>query len=383
MAERQPEEEEGKFQCELCPNAYKSAKSLKRHLGEKHADDPLLQEAKESVRKDTCPFCMEAFGNVMKHKRSCKRNPDVALPPQVPPARVQPPQEVQPPPPPPPPPRVLPMQQRPPHPYEKLSNAEMVEKFADRLVHRLKLDAKGTVPDYVRVLKQFIQHETNKDTNFRAFQWFVVGTQQEIDPRFKPISELQDYIQALVSDQGEKTAERMTTVYSHLLKWIEEQINEQRSDPVSLVRQRGANAKEARAVAHRSGAFKPGQGRKVKLDTVTQHLDVEIVREVLRVFLGSPLLHQTMETFSTGTYVHEGCTDTKCKDSRCMLGIKDMQDAQNFLALAIFLSNFGLRLEVAMNVTFGALRGAAHALDVCPYCNGKHMYAEHKKLCHR
>ena len=75
MAERQPEEEERK--CTLCPNAYKSAKALLFHLRGKHADDPLLQEAIKSVRKDTCPFCGEGRANLVEHKRCCAGNPDV------------------------------------------------------------------------------------------------------------------------------------------------------------------------------------------------------------------------------------------------------------------------------------------------------------------
>ena len=378
MAERFPAAaEEGtrksEVKCPLCPRVYETSKSAKWHLRQNHKGYPELEKLLKALTKDVCVYCGKEKSDLLRHKKTCSQNPKNREQEQqqlqsLVPARVQPPP---------------PTQQPPPHPYEKLSNAEMVDEFADRLVHRWKLDAKGTVPDYERVLKQFIRHETSKDPDFMAFHWFVVGTHEKRDPRFKPISKLQDYFQALVSDQGQKTVDRMTTVYSHLHRWIDEEINEQLADPLSLHRQRGVEAKEARAVARRSGAFKPGQGRKVKRDTVTKHLDVEIVREVLRFFLDSPLLRQTMEAFSSRAYVHKGCRDPKCTDSRCMLGIKERQDAQNFLALAIFLSNFGLRLEVVMNVTLGALRGAAHALDVCPYCKGKHIYAEHKKLCHR
>lgn len=389
MAERYPEEEERKVPCTLCPNAYKSAKALLRHLRDNHANAPGLKEAIQKVPKDPCPFCGEGRANLVVHKRVCARNPDVqkARPvvPPVPPPRV--PATRGTPPPVPPPPRVPPtqqqQQQRPPHPYEKLSNAEIVDKFTDRLLHRLKLDAKGTVPDYERHLKQFIEHETSEDPQFRAFHWFVVGTRQNRDPRFKPIRELQEYIQALIRDQGRKTVERMLTVYTHLHAWIDEHLNEQLADPISLHKQRAANAKEIRAVAKRCGAYKPGQGSKEYTDTVTKHLDVNIVRNLLSVFVNSPLMQQTMETFSGGTFFHVGCTDKKCMDTRCRLGIKTVQDAQNFLALAIFLSNFGTRLDVVMNVTLGALRRAAHALDVCPHCGGHYMYAEHKKLCHR
>ena len=205
MAERQPEEEERQFLCELCPKScpksYKIVKSLKRHMREKHAGHPLLEETIKSVPKEKCPFCGEGRANLVDHKHYCERNPDVQKARKVAqPTRAKP--------------------------------------------------ARGTPPPVPR-------------------------------PRVP-----------------------------------------------------------------------------------RAHLDDDIVRDLRRVFFDSPLLQQTMETFSSGTHLHEGCTDTKCMDSRCMLGIKTMQGAQNFLALAIFLSNFGLRLEVVTNVTLGGLRGGAMELNL-------------------
>ena len=205
MAERQPEEEERQFLCELCPKScpksYKIVKSLKRHMREKHAGHPLLEEAIKSVPKEKCPFCGEGRANLVDHKHYCERNPDVQKAPKV----------------------VAPTRAKP---------------------------ARGTPP------------------------------------------------------------------------------------PVPAPRVPQA------------------------------HLDDDIVSALRRVFFDSPLVQQTMETFSSGTYLHEGCRDTKCMDSRCMLEIKTMRGAQNFLALAIFLSNSGLRLEVVTDVTLGGLRGGAMELNL-------------------
>ena len=215
MAEGQPEEEEEirNFPCPLCPNAYKSARSLKRHLEEKHADDPHLQGELELVPKDTCPFCRQAFGNVTKHKRCCKSNPDVAKPTGVQPLPV------------------------PPHPYENLSNAEMVDKFADRLVRRLLPHEKV---DCVRVLKQFIQHETSKDPEFRAFHWFVVGTRQKRDPRFRHLRIFSDYYEALCDP-----VRHTIIAYKHLNEWIGEKLMESwpEDDPLAINARNAASAK--------------------------------------------------------------------------------------------------------------------------------------------
>ena len=181
MAERQPEEEEKQFRCKFCPNAYKSAKALKAHMREKHADNPLLEEAIKSAPKDTCPFCREPFGNVVKHRRHCKSNPEVPT--------------------------------------------------------------------------------------------------------------------------------RVTPLPAHLL-------------------------------------------------------DDDMVITLRHVFFESPLLNQTMGAFSSGQHLHAGCKDQECMDSRCMLGIRTMQGVQNFLALAIFLSDFGLRLEVVKDVTLGGLQEGAMELNL-------------------
>ena len=181
MAERQPEEEEKQFPCEFCPNAYKSAKALKAHMKEKHANEPSLQEAIKNAPKDKCPFCRNPFGNVVKHKRVCASNPEVPT--------------------------------------------------------------------------------------------------------------------------------RVTPLPAHLL-------------------------------------------------------DDDMVITLRHVFFESPLLNQTMGAFSSGQHLHADCTDPKCMDSRCMLGIRTMQGVQNFLALAIFLSDFGLRLEVVKDVTLGGLQEGAMELNL-------------------
>ena len=206
MAERQPEEEERQFLCELCPKScpksYKIVKSLKRHMREKHAGHPLLEEAIKSVPKEKCPFCGEGRANLVDHKHYCERNPDVQKAPKVAaPTRAKP--------------------------------------------------ARGTPP------------------------------------------------------------------------------------PVPAPRVPRAHL-----------------------------LDDDMVIALRRVFFESPLLHQTMGTFSSGPHLHAGCTDTKCMDSRCMLGIKTMQGVQNFLALAIFLDDFGLSLEAVMNVTLGGLQEGAMELNL-------------------
>ena len=107
------------------------------------------------------------------------------------------------------------------------------------------------------------------------------------------------------------------------------------------------------------------------------------VARIVRVAINSPLYQDTMAILARGEYLHEGCKEKACNDCRCTLGIKRKEDAQNFLALSIFLCNFGLRLAAVRKVTLGALLGAEHVPDVCPHCGSVVVYAEHKKSCRR
>ena len=352
MAERQPEEEEGKFQCELCPNAYKSAKSLKRHLADKHADDPLLQEANESVPKDTCPFCRQAFGNVMKHKRICKSNPDLAKPPGVQPARVEP----------------AGVQPLPQVPYEGMSDDDLVQKFRDRMTNR-KLVEESSIKEYERHLKAFIRHEKGLDSKFMAWRWFASGTKEQRDSRFVLLRRFDDYVEALITDQGKATVKQMMNVYSHLSNWISEKVEEQMqgNDPVAQLAKRRADLKASRILLTR-GTNRPGQGRKTR-DPVTEHLDANITQELLQVFVASPLRRETLKRFSQGDFTSP------------RLEMVTMQGAQDFLALLLYLENFGTRFDVVRNLTLGQLTRAQHSLDECPHCHQSVMYGEHKAVC--
>ena len=347
--------------CPLCPRGYQSSKALKEHLKTHHKGHAELEEALESVPPDICRYCGQAKAGIFRHERSCKAGrPQTAAPEQ---------QQ---------------QQQRQTHPYAGLSNEEMVGSFQDRLTHRLKLDSKSTVPNYVRDLKHFIQHEKDLDPGFQARDWFIVGPKGNTDPRFKALRDASAYVQVLTRDgQGKKTVERLHIVWGHLHDWISEHLNQQRNDPLSEHHQRGLRAKEDRTVAHRSGTYMPGQGRKEKLDTITKRVDPGIVKELLMIAKNSRLREETMAKFAKGDFTHEGCEDKACNDCRCRLGIKSMVDAQNFLALSLFLFQFGHRLEVVMNVTSRGLRGASPALEKCRHCDGLYVYEEHKKFCHR
>lgn len=363
MAERQPEEEVGKFQCALCPNVYKSAKSLKKHLDKNHADDPRLQEAKKSVPKDTCPFCRDAFGNVSNHKRSCKKNPqnpDVALPPQVPPARVQPagaqplPKE--------PPPRV------PQQEYEGMSDDDLVQKFCDRMTNRRGLQ-ESSIKEYVRHLKAFIQHEKRKDSGFMAWRWFASGTKEQPDDRFVVFRPFMDYVEALITDQGRATKNQMLNVYLHINDWITQKVREQMQgkDYLAQLERNKADSKDSRKLLQK-GTLQPGQGRKVR-DPVTERLDPNISQSILQHFVDSPMRGETLERFSRGDFT-----------SPC-LEIRDEQGVQDFLALLLYLQNFGTRFDVVQNMTVDELTRAQHALDQCPHCLQRVMYGEHKTVC--
>ena len=328
MAERQPEEEEKQFPCEFCPNAYKSAKALLNHMREKHANEPLLQEAIKSAPKDTCPFCGEAFGNVVKHKPRCAKNPEKP-PPQVPPARVQPLPQV-------PPPRV-PQQQ-----YEGMSDDDLVQEFRNRMRKR-KLLKESSIKEYERHLKAFIQHEKRLDPRFMAWRWFASGTKEQRDSRFIVLRRFDDYVEAVRTDQGRATVKQMMSAYSHLNTWILEKVQEQMQgdDPLAQLGKNKAGLKDSRILLNR-GTFQPGQGRKTR-DPVMERLDVNITQQVLQLFVDSPLRRETLDRFSQGNFT-----------SPC-LGVGTMQGAQDFLALLLYLENFGTRFDVVQNLTLGQL----------------------------
>ena len=364
------EEENTKRNCTLCPRKYESGKALREHLKTSHKGHEALEQALKSVAPDACRYCHQEFKSIHNHERKCAARQRPEAPEQQAPSvnrAVQQHQQQQ-------------REQGQPHPYAGLSNAEILDKFKERLTNHLKLDPKGTVPDYLRDLKNFMQHELDLDKDFKARDWFLVG------PRGGPLRPLQqqaDYVEHLTSaGQGKKTVDRISTVYTHLHTWITEHLNDQLGDPMSVHLAKAERAKVDRGVARRSGAYEPGQGSKEKKDTVTNHLDVNIVWDIWKHALNHGLRQETMEKFSKGDFTHPGCKDEACDDCRCRLGIKSEVDAENFFALSLFLCNVGVRLECVINVKVGALQGASHALVVCPHCGAKASYQEHKRFCH-
>ena len=254
---------------------------------------------------------------------------------------------------------------RPPHKYQGASNKEMVEHFKKRMRERYN-NSENTVNMYSRVLEDFFKLEESWDPEFKAFRWWIWREEGYVG-----IRHVRDYTEALLRGKGEKTGERILTVYTHLHTWIGEALTEAQTDPLALHRQRASGPEEARAAIRRAGTKNPGQGRKEARDAVEKHVDPSVIKEVLRVALRNPLHEETMAKFAAGEWTHAGCA----------LGIKTVQDAQNFLAMSIFLRQFGPRLEVVQNITVGGLQEAEAALVVCPYCKSRVVYETHKKRC--
>ena len=376
-------EEEGKVQCPLCTRVYASGKICTEHLYKNHKGHPKLAEAVKSVPKDKCPYCRQPKANPLEHKRTCRARP----PPEAHPQRVaqedwavqqtvqvQQTVEVQ------QTVHVLQQQQqrhRQPHKYEGASNKEMVEEFKKRMRERQN-NTENTVNMYSTVLEEFFKLEETWDPEFKAFRWWVWRND------YVPLRPVDEYLAAMMRGKGKKTGERIGTVYTHLHKWIDEALTEAQTDPLSLHRQRATGPAEARAANRRAGATNPGQGGREAGDAVERHLDPSVTREVLRVALQNRLHEETLVKFAASEWTHAGCESRKdCTDCRCRLGVKTLQDAQNFLAMSLFIRSFGLRLQVVINVSVGELQEAVDALVVCPYCESKVGYAKHKKMCHR
>ena len=344
--------------CPLCSSQYQSVKGVREHMLRVHDEHTGLAKAMESMGKDICCRCSKPVYDLAKHEKICPANGAV--------------------------------QQeeagsgggRKRHKYEGVSNGEFVELFKSRMSERFKLSSgKGSTVDlYVAVLEKVIRTEEQLDVNFKAFRWFVVDE----SGCCLPLRNFGEYVEHLVKDQGRSTIERLGTVYQHLHYWISEELAEQVADPLLLHDMKGRKAKdEARLAAKRAGAKEPGQGRKVTVDT--DRLDVSIVRSLVEVSLRNPLHEAVLAKLGLGEWIHMGCNARRgdCMDCRCQMEIKCLKDVESFLALSIFIRNFGVRLEVVRHVTLGAVKGARHVIDVCPYCDGKYVYLEHKKLCHR
>jgi len=402
-------EEEGKVQCPLCPRVYKSGKVCKDHLYEKHQGHPNLAELVRSVANDKCPYCGQPKANLVRHKPTCRARPPpeaqedraVEQPPhqvveqqglgqemqelrqqmgqemqglrqEIQELRQQMQQTLQ----------VLQQQQqqrhRQPHKYEGATNKEMVELFKKRMRERQN-NSENTVQMYSTVLEDFFKLEETWDPEFKAFRWWDFWREEG----YVPIRAVSDYTDAM--GRGCETNKRIHTVYKHLHKWIDEALTEATTDPHNLHRQRLSGLAEDRAANKRAGTIHPGQGRKEAADEVERHLDPSVVRGVHRVAQENQLHEETLVKFAASEWTHVGCDARKdCRDCRCRLQIKTLQDAQNFLAMSVFIRNFGLRLQVVMNMTVGGLQEAEDALVVCPYCEQKvPKYSKHKKMCHR
>ena len=70
-----------KCKCPLCPKQYVHARSLRRHILEKHKEDkdrPEVKSATESRPEwnETCPYCFGSFVELRKHKKICPENPN-------------------------------------------------------------------------------------------------------------------------------------------------------------------------------------------------------------------------------------------------------------------------------------------------------------------
>ena len=365
-------EEEGQVQkCPLCSLVYKSGKACKEHLYDKHRGHPNLTEEVKKVASDKCPYCGQPKADVSRHKQTCRARPPPPI--QVVEQRMQEPvhqQMVQ----------QQPQQQqrrRQPHKYEGASNKEMVEHFKKRMKDRQN-NTESTVKMYSKVLEDMFELEEARDPEFKAFRWWVLRNDYVAMP---PVN---DYLAASAMGRGPETNKRICTVYTHLHKWIEEALNEAQTDPLSLHRQRATGPEDARLANKRAGATKAGQGMKEAGDSVEYRVDPSVIKDVIRVALQNPLHEETMAKFAVGEWTHAGCDARKdCTDCRCRLKIKTLQDTQNFLAMSLFIRNFGMRKGDVLNMTVGGLQEAVDALSVCPHCKSKVVYAKHKKRCHR
>lgn len=356
MAERYPEAE--KPNCPLCSKAFESWRAVRGHLdpknpGKAHKDleKAALQEALDSVpTRDICPFCNKKFAQVHQHQTSCPANPKnkKALG-EV--SGVDPSSSL----------LIA-------DPYAGKSNADFEEAMKQRLLKRERVMEK-TADQYMRFIKKFIELETAEDPQFVAWQWLMVGTKAEPDPRFRELRVYQDYSEHLITNQGSSTHSHMEAAYRHLLRWVKGNWNASSRDPASAIERCEASLEEARKGKVKGGPL-VGQGKKSsKGDSTLVHLDLSIVYRVRQTFFDSNLRRETLQRFRDGKF-----TSPKVE-------IMTLEEAGCFLTLELYLTQGGTRMDVVQNMTLSMLLEAKHALQECPYCKVTGDYAAHKEQC--
>ena len=124
-----------KGKCTLCGDgsqSFKWTKSLKRHMKDKHANQPGLDEALQAVPvspKKRCKACGKLVGNVHQHRLACK-------------------------------------------PRAEAKPEDFVQAFRDRLASIKGGRCAGTTRDtYVTQLQKFLRFETSKNANFSPWDW--------------------------------------------------------------------------------------------------------------------------------------------------------------------------------------------------------------------
>ena len=356
MAERYPEAE--KPNCPLCSKAFESWRAVRGHLdpknpGKAHKDleKAALQEALDSVpTRDICPFCNKKFAQVHQHQTSCPANPKnkKALG-EV--SGVDPSSSL----------LIA-------DPYAGKSNADFEEAMKQRLLKRERVMEK-TADQYMRFIKKFIELETAEDPQFVAWQWLMVGTKAEPDPRFRELRVYQDYSEHLITNQGSSTHSHMWSAYRHLVSWQKETWNASSQDPASAIERSLASLEEQRKGRVKGGPL-VGQGKKSsKGDSTLVHLDLSIVYRVRQTFFDSNLRRETLQRFRDGKF-----TSPKVE-------IMTLEEAGCFLTLELYLTQGGTRMDVVQNMTLSMLLEAKHALQECPYCKVTGDYAAHKEQC--
>ena len=191
------------------------------------------------------------------------------------------------------------------------------------------------------------------------------------DPRFRAFRIFGDYREALLKGRGKETLRHMSIAYKHVNDWIGEKVTESRQDddPEKIVARNATSVNEVNRLLKRGQAV-PGQGKKkTGGDIVVEHLDLGIVHRLLSTYLASEWRRETLKRFGEGNFTSPN------------LGINDLETAGVFLALELYLTNAGVRMDLVHNMTLGELKNAKHALDRCPYCRQPVMYSDHKKAC--
>lgn len=336
-----------KRKCHVCGRMYVNAKSVVRHIKDKHPlvfKDPNFKEtlAKSKVTpKRKCPYCGKEFsGANYKHIKLCNRRPDLVLRPAQEPGQA---------------------------PMDEVSPEEFLELYKRRVLSSSLRTGSSTATSYVSKIRYMIKKEKELDAEFSPHHWFL----RPNDPRFRTLRVIDDYQRWKSNDWKSQSTKQLCSAYSILWRWIEYNLSLMEDSARArhanllpavkdMMRSAGKGHFDAKGKTSKEGGKeKPPDWR----------IDLALTRSLIDSYYDSAHRQETLDNFVNGDYSFPEET-----------GLEPGQ-ARLFLSLEIFVRGMGIRLDPVRNLTVHDILWARPTLSECPYCHEKVVWDTHKDVC--